>query len=314
MAGFDPATFIAGPAIVTFDSGVYYTQGNITVRSRVETFNIETSMAGKIDERLKSKSYEISFTPCGQINATLLGKMFPYGVANVGAGIFGAVDKTLVIHTLGGVVHTYSRAALTKSPGIRLSAGATAFTEMTFLALLKTSTEYSTEAAFSAVTAAALSDANFSEAQIFTPGYTAAYGTSPYAAMESQNGFQVDIGYEFTEGRVDRYGLVQMRLKSITAGARFTPIGLTEAQWDTLVLPDGSGAVLPGESLSKAGTDLVISKAATHLKVTIYDAGIKDHGLSFGDDPRLGELTFTSKRTWAVGVASNLFLIEIQAA
>ena len=312
MAGFNPVNYIAGPAIITFDSQVYYSQGDVMVKSRLETWNVNTSMHGQIDERLKSRAYEISFTPAGEIEG--LTKYFPYAVGNIGASIFSASDKALTIQTLAGQLYTFSRAAMIKMPSLTMGAGKTAFGDMTFLALLKTSTEATDAAAFLAIAATAFADTAFDETKITSPGYTAAYGTSPYAAMESVDGFTVEIGMGIKYDSVDRYGIVNARLTSLTASARFTPVGLTEAEWETLVLPDGATAVLPGQSLSKAGTDLVISKASTYLKCTIFKAGIKDHGLTFGEGPRLGELVFTSKRTWTAGVANPLFTIEVQSA
>ena len=113
---------------------------------------------------------------------------------------------------------------------------------------------------------------------------------------------------------VDRYGVIGARLTSLEPTARFTPVGLTEAQWDTLVNPDGAGAIVPGMRLGNAGTSLVISKGAGNLKVTIPKAGISDHGLAYGDAPRVGELLFTSNRGFTGGVADAVYTVEIQSA
>jgi hypothetical protein len=309
---FDPTKYIAGPAIITFDSQTYYSQGDIAVKSRLETWNVNTSMHGQIDERLKSRAYEISFVPAGEIEA--LTKYYPYAVGDIGKSIFATSDKALTIQTLAGQLYTFSRAAMIKMPALNLSTGKTAFGDMTFLALLKTSTAPTDAAAFLTIGAQAFANTSFDESKITTPGYTAAYGLSPYAAMESVDGFAVEIGMGIKYDYVDRFGIINARLTSLTASAKFTPIGLTEAEWESLVLPDGATAVLPGESLAKSNTDLVISKGVGFLKVTINKAGIKEHALSFGEAPRLGELTFTAKRTWTAGAANALFTIEEQSA
>jgi hypothetical protein len=312
MPGFAPANYIAGPAVITFDSYTYFTKGDIQVRALLETFDVRTSLHGKIDERLKSRAYEIRFTPCGEVET--VAKYFPYGAAQIGASIFAASDKTVQIDTLAGQRWTFSRCAINKMPGLRLSAGDTAYTEMSILCLLKTSTEPTTDAAFAAVAAQAFSHAEFDETKITSPGYTAAWGTSPYDVMESVDGFTFEVNMGLRMDNVDRYGLVNVRLTSLEPSVRFTPAGLTESQWDALVIPDGASAVVPGQSLAKAGTDLVISKGAGYLKLTIADAGIKDHALAFGEAPRLGELTFSNKRTWTAGVANEPFVVEIQSA
>ncbi len=181
---------------------------------------------------------------------------------------------------------------------------------MAITVLLKTSVEPVTPEAFLALSVSAFADITFDETKFLSPGYTAAYGAG-YPTIESAAGFRFKLAIELKNDYVDRYGLVAMRLASIEASARFTPTGLTEAEWLALVIPDGADAVIPGQSLAKSNTNLVISAGASNPKVTIYKAGIKDTPLAFGDAHRLGELTWTAKRTWTAGVADPLYLVEI---
>lgn len=301
---FDPTTFIAGPAIVTYNGATYYSKGNIGLKINRETWDVLTSMHGRIDQRLKAISAEISFQPAGEVEN--LAKLFPYDAADIGASIFPAVDLPLVIWTLAGQKYTFARAALIKMPPLKLAATDTAFGEVTFLCLVKSNTAPTVEDAFVKIEVAAFADTTFSETTIKSPGYTAAYGTS-FTAMESLNGFSVDLGMDIIRDYVDRIGLIGARLKSLTAAARFTPVGLTEALWHTLCVHDGAGALVPGESLSKSDTDLIIT--GTGLIVTIHKAGIQADALNFGDDPRIGELVFTHKRTWTIGAANPIWTI-----
>ena len=100
---------------------------------------------------------------------------------------------------------------------------------------------------------------------------------------------------------------------AITCTARFTPVGLTEAQWLTLVNIDGAGATVPGASLASS-TTLTISSGVNFPRFRLFNAGIKDIGLAFGEGHRLQELVFVNKRTWTTGVANPLFSVDIQAA
>lgn len=310
MAGFNPATFIAGPAIVTYDSGVYYTKGGVTVRPRKETWNPTADMHGNLGERLKSRAYEISFTP---VEAENLDKLYPYAVAAIGANIFPAEDAALTIQTLAGQLYTFTRAAMIKMPNLKLSANDQPFGEVTFLALLATSVAPTTDAAFLSIAGSAFSDTNFDETLVMSPGYTAAFGTSPYAAIESVDGFTVEINLGIKYDYVDNYGLIAARLTTIDVQARFVPTGLTEAQWSTLVAIDGASAVVPGASIGSAATSLIISKGAGYLSVTIPYAGIKEESLAFGEPPRLGELVFVSKRKFTTGVGAEPFTVEIES-
>jgi hypothetical protein len=267
-------------------------------------------MHGLIDRRQKSLSAEVSFTPVGQIEN--ISKYFPYAVGDIGKSIFAASDKSLVIHTLAGIKYTYARAALIKMPTLKCAATDTFFGDMTFLCILKSNVDPATADAFLNVETTAFSDATFDETKISSPGYTAAYGASPYDALEALDGFAVEISMEIIRDYVDRYGIVAARLKSLAASAKFTPVGLTEAQWATLMALDGASAIIPGQSVAKADTDLIITGGADPaVSLTIHNAGINAAALAFGDAARLGELEFASKRTWTAGAANPLFTFTV---
>lgn len=314
MPGFNPVNYIAGPAIVTYNSHTWYSEGDIAVRALMETWQPTASMHGPIDTRLKSRAYEVSFTPCGMIDATVITKTFPHAVANVGKSIFADSDLTLVIQTLGGQKWTFARAGISKAPSLKFSAGSVIFSgPITFLCVLKTSTEPTTDGAFLAIAANAFADTNFAHTKVLSGRYTAAWGTTPLDAIDTVDGFQVDVEYGIQNHYVDRYGLIAAYLTGIQARVRFTPAGLTEAQWDAMVIPDGAAAILPGMSVANAGTDLVISAGSGYPKFTLYNAGIVDHGALFGGPGRLGEVAFACQRGWTVGVADAVYLLEIQS-
>ncbi len=308
---FTPANFIAGPAIVTYDTNIIYSKDDIAVNCKPETWDVITSRYGKIDTRAKSLSAEISLTPCGQIQN--LTNFFPYAFADIGKKIFPAVDVPLVIHSIDGTKYTFARAALIKMPPLKLAATDTFFGGMTYLCIRKSAADPAAADSFVKVESAAFTDTTFDETKIASPGYTAAYGAAPYAAMESLDGFMIDIGMDIIRDNVDRFGIVGARLKSLTASAKFTPIGLTEAEWATLVALDGASTILPGQSFGKAGTDLVITGGTTPLAIscTIHKCGIVNSGLNFGDKPRMTELEFTPKATWTAGAANPLWTFAV---
>jgi hypothetical protein len=310
MAGFNPVNFIAGPAIITWNSYTYYSRGDIRVAFRRETWDVATSMHGRVDSRLRSLSAEVSFQPVGMLDTAA--KYWPYVAGDIGKSIFAASDKPLIIQTLEGRKYTLPRAAISRMPSLKLTAADTLIQgDLTFLCLLKTSTEITTADSILKVEANAFSDTSFDETKIDSAGYTAALGarSSPYTAMESLDGFTIDFGMTLREDRVDRYGLVAARLTSLAAAARFTPVGLTEAEWDALVIPDGASALVPGQSVAAAAENLVIS--GTGLSVTLAKAGIVNHALAFGEAPRLGEIQFACQRSWTAGVADALWTITI---
>jgi len=301
------ASVVQGPAIVKMADYSYYFDGDLTVRLVRETTPIKTSMHGQIDERLKSQIWQISGTPSGM--ADTVAKYFPYDVGDIGAPIFSlSADVTLEILTLAGEKITYNAGAITKMPTLNLGVARGLFGDMEFTCLGKVSTEQTDAAYFKTVATLAFSDATFDETKLLTSRYTAAYGATPYDAMESKEGFEVELAMTTRPQPVDNYGVVNMILTSLTATARFTPAGLTEAQIDTLLAHQGASAILPGDSLAKAGTDLVIS--GTGVSVTVHKAGPKQGELHYDSEAdRLGQLEFSSQRSWTEGVADALWTV-----
>jgi hypothetical protein len=310
---------IVGPAIVTWNGKSYYSKKGIKAEFKRETFKIETDFDGQIDERAKSQMTEVSFQPDGQIST--LNKYFPYSVAQIGSSIFGSAALPLVIQTkFGGASNTgqtitYPRAALSKMPQLRLKPTDTLFGEMAFTCLGAPSVQPTGASAWQAIADAAFADTTYDDTSIVTDSYTAAYGSSPYNAMGSMAGFEIELAMETEKIIADDFGITDIILKSLTATAKFAPSNLTETQLYTLLNNQGSGYVFPGQSLSKSNTNLVIAgsgNGAHTLTVTINNAGPKSAGFLYSTKKhRFEAVEFTSKRTWASGVASALWTLAL---
>ncbi|MDB6064945.1 MAG: hypothetical protein JWR26_1153 [Pedosphaera sp.] len=312
---------IVGPAIVTWNGYSYYFKAGLKSEFKRETFKITTDFDGEIDERMKSQRTEISGQPVGMLSTAGIAAMFPYGVSAVGKSIFGATDLPLVIVTkFGGTGNagqtiTYPRGALSKFPQLRLKPTDTLFGDLTFTCLGDPAVQPNTAGAWNTIASATFADTNFDETQIITDTYSAAYGASPYNAIGSMAGFEIDIAMQTAPIPADDYGVVDMILKSLTATAKFAPSNLTEAQVYTLLNGQGSGYVFPGQSLSKANTDLVIAgsgNAARTLTATIKNAGPKQAGFMYSTDKHRHEaVEFTSKRTWTSGGTNALWTLSV---
>ena len=310
---------IVGPAIVTWNGKSFYSKSGIKAEFKRETFKVATDFDGQIDERAKTKLTEITFQPDGQIST--LAKYFPYPVSQIGSSIFGATALPLVIQTkFGGAGNsgqtiTYPRAALTKLPQLRLKPTDTLFGDMTFTCLGVPSVQPTGASAWQAIADAAFADTSYDETTLITDVYSAAYGSSPYNAMGSMAGFEIDLVMETEKIIADDFGIADMILKSLTATAKFAPSNLTEAQLYTLLANQGSGYVYPGQSLAKNNTNLVIAgsgNAAHTLTVTINNAGPKQAGFMYSTKKhRFEAVEFTSKRTWSSGAPNALWTLAL---
>jgi len=310
---------VTGPAILIWNGYSYYTKSGITMDFKRETFNVESDTDGRIDERMKSQQTDVTFTPVGMINS--LTKYFPYGVGNVGSSLFGASPLPLVIQTkFGGGSNTgqtitFPKSAVSKTPPLRLHSQDTLFGDMAFTCLGVPTVQQNVATAWSVLVDNAFADATFDETKIVTDIYQAAYGSSPYNAMGSMNGFEMDLGIETENIYADDFGLAEIILKSLIATCRFTPSSLTEAQYRTLLAAQDSTFVFPGQSLSKSNTNFVVAGTGNNgltLTATIINAGPKQGQTMYSTGKhRLGPLEFTSKRTWTGGTPNALFTLAI---
>jgi hypothetical protein len=311
MPTFNAVNHIAGPAIVTFDSQAWYTEGDIDVDIQQATFDITSSRFGVIDRRPKSLPVgKISFKPDGQVTSGRMTKAFPYTPANVGQSIFGNSDKALTIQTLAGKLYTFGKAGITGCPSLYLGADKTAFDgTLQFMCLTKSNADPTSASAFLGITTVAFADTSFDDSKILTPGYAAAYGATPYDVMESVDGFHIELPIQVSERSVNRFGVIDAMLTSVgPATCKFIPAGMSEANWLALVGIDGANVHLPGAG--SGSTDLVIS--GTGLSVTLPKASCVASRLGFGTSKdRLGEVMFHNRAVFAVGVPANLLTIAV---
>ena len=295
------AEIISGPAIILWGGQSIYTQGDITVRKVVGSWNPQTSMFGTLGKRSSGHHFEISCTPCGILSAAQLAVLYPFTAASAGSSIYTAANVPLVIWTRAGKKYTFTRAGLMKMPSCRLSANSTAFGEMTWGAVIGLGKAYADADAFVAITSVAFTDATFATTNMVSPGYLATWGT--YASMESESGFQIDVAMSTQAHNVDRLGVFSHRITGFEVSVRFKP--MDQAQADYLLLADLNGAaVQPGKAFGAASTDLTI--AGTGVSCVIPAVGPADAGLSFGNAPEPGEIVFHSTQEFAVGVPAAL--------
>ena len=295
------SAIISGPAIILWGGQSLYTQGDITVRKVVGSWNPQTSMFGTLGKRSSGFHYEISCTPCGILSAAQLAVLYPFTAHDNGASIYTAANVPLVIWTHAGKKYTFTRAGIMKMPSCKLSANSTAFGEMTWGAVIGLGKAYGDADAFVAITAVAFTDATFATTNLVSPGYLATWGT--YASMESESGFQIDVGMSVQAQSVDRLGVFQHVITGFEVACRFKPVDQTQANY--LLLADLNGAaVKPGAAFGAASTDLSI--AGTGVTCLIPAVGPGEAGLSFGSAPEPGEISFHSTQEFAAGVPAAL--------
>ena len=305
---------IHGPAIITFNGVSYYFKTGLKGSIKRNRAKIEVDAFGQIAEVAKDCVVEFTGTPAGAIRAADLAGQMPYTPAMIGQSIFGATDTPLVVQTINdGATITWSRGAISKYAPILLSAtrGTIYKGDMTFACLMASSFTPTSSTAWKSITANAFADTTFDPSKVRMAQYTAAWGsTSPYSAMISEDGFTLTPTIVTENIPVDNYGIIDMALKSVTGTAQFKPSNLTEAQIDTLIELQGSGAFLPGQAIGDGGQDLVIT--GPHLVATLKMAGAADYDLLYQTGKlRAGEVAFSAATTFTTGVPNPVFTFAV---
>lgn len=301
-------TIIQGPAIATFQGSSFYFKDSLTVAPQVETFMVGADLHGDIDERLKSISWKISGTPCGAVNEDQLNVLLQ--IPTVGRSLIETGNESLVIHSINGDKLTYHRACITGLPQLRLRPTETLLGPVEWTAIGKAATQPTDAAYFRTLASASFTDTTFDESEILTARYIATWGASPFNAMTSLNGFTVDFTLGVTPISADDFGVVDLICSGIGAKASFAPASLTQANLDTLGRFQNTGALLPGESFAKGGTNLVI--ASDVFQITLSKCGPKVPGSKYAvGSHRHDVLEWATKQTWTNGTRNALWTVEV---
>lgn len=323
----DRTTILGGPALITWDSAVIYSEGDIELTASLETNERGSSIYGKMDEMVAGASVDISFTPC-QITETGLAKLWPYLSTTVGTRLFGATDKVLTIQTVDGKLITFHSAALTQMPSLNLNSKSNLVGPVKFSALHKNSAEWSdanslyTVAASAWTTPGTLLDIKTMFNGLFSASWAA---SGAWANFVTEDGFSIDFDAKFSNISTDAHGLVNVMFSGLDVLCKCKPIAntataLAEAELLEGLPLQGSGTGL-GKSLNGLANahDLTITndEAAAQtpkqkLTVVLKKAAMKTSGMRFGQEVlRNGEVGWVSTRQVTGGVLDPLVTIAL---
>ncbi len=309
MPGIDRTTILTGPALVTFAGQSFWSKGDVTVNIQAKQFGVETSHFGQVDSRVSDRTVEVSFEPCGRFTTGLAAVIWPYAATAIGASIYGSTDRPLIIWARDGKKLTVPNASVTGMPNIRLGVAKVIDGPIKFTGLLAKNTDPATAGAYYVLaTATYPGDTGFLVSDIKTQAYTSAWGSSPWDAFQTEDGWEISFGLQLAPQMVDAFGTVDMTLKGLTVTAKAVPVGPSETDILAKLLPT-SGL---GNSIAAAASPLVISGTGVFAK--LYTAGMTDSGFGYGAKKRIGATTWQATRTVTAGVADPLFYIGATAA
>lgn len=301
MSVFDRTTPVSGPAIITFDSQVYFVNDKITVKPIMKLSDRRSDQHGLTGWRRDQIGVEITFTPYGKWG--LYTKLWPSSILTPirGTSMCGATDKDVTIQTIAGQLETWKGGFISKPPAATFSAEKSLWGSVTIKCYGANTTAWTDAAKRAVIASQAYANATFVIADELIQPYTLAWGAaSPWDAIETKDGITVTPTLKTTPRKSDTFGEYDELMDDVEWRAKFTPVGQTEAQILTLLKLQGSG-VVRGSLISDVALPLNIS--GTGVYVRLYLATPIDGALVHGGvEDRVGELEFVANPWFTSGV------------
>lgn len=300
------------PGRIVFRGSSFLSKLNTAIESQLisELFAIGTDAHGELDQRQKEAYNRVTITPDGRLTSTLAALLWPYGNPTIGTGIFSDTDYPLVIHGSDASLETFTAAALEEMPALKFSSIESAVGQATFLCLRGNDMDWDT--ANSLVTQAdvggTMADSGFTPAGIITQPYLADWGAiTGFNDFDTMEGFNVEFQIGFSDDMTDARGLINRRIKTVTARVRCTPIGPTRQQLLANLSIQGTGAGR-GKSRQAGGADLTITGDDGTDYFTLKNAILTDKVQRWGSEQvRVGDVAWIATRTFSAGTPGALF-------
>lgn len=283
--------------MITRGNLTIFTKDDVVVTTSVDTFEIETSAFGKVDERRVERKVEVSFTPAGMLGGSgnSVASLFPYLTTKIGESIFGDSDISCVVADSKGRGITIKASAITKMPDLMLSATKTMLGSMTITGIQEDNSEWDGQFSIVSPTGAGFNEGAFDLEKILTQPYSLSHdllGTN----IGTLDGIDISLSMSTTPITTDAEGIVDYVFTKLDVQASFTPIGLPHSAIIDALQFQGAGA-RRGSSLNESSSDLVLAGLETGATVTLKSAAIKSSGLVFSaTKQRNGQLTAIATR------------------
>lgn len=302
---------IEGPAIVIFKGITFYTKDAIAWTLGISSFDIPTTIHGVVATRYDDIVSKLTFTPAGvYADYTQLWK--PWETPVIGSSLLGSTDSSVVIHTIAGQKFTIKGAGISKLPDLDFSAVKTPTGQVEISAVGENNVAWNNASKRYVQEAEAFADTGFDPAAILTQPYAAAFGAaSPWDNFETEEGIKVSFDMQFQPRKIDTAGTIDLRLTGFGVTATFTPVGISEAQYNALIGVQGTG-VVRGASIGGGANTLIVSGTGVHFR--LYGAVPVDGGLRFDANAnRCAPITLRAVRQYAAGAMQPLYYIGTAA-
>ncbi len=303
MATFDRTTIVRGPCKITYDGATFYSKGGVTLTVNQSSFDKQSDAYGLIGRGKTDMSVVVEFEPVGEIESLTV--LFPYGATTIGAGIYGATDKSLVIVATDATYTVYN-AAITQMPSIRCTATNTAFGSVQFTGLCLGGDQVGPVSSYVGISAGASIGTAFNPALVIAGPYTG--NINALGAFYSEAGFDISFDLSLTPIIVDGIGTVDMALANVGVSASFIPVGLANDYFEQF-LTDAIGAEIESNPFQ------ITTEFYGGINLNLASVQIIDVQSRFSPtENRAGTVNLVAKRTFTTGAPNALFTVAAVTA
>lgn len=307
----DRTKIIEGPAVVIYKGITFYIKDSIVWTLGISSFDIQTSVHGVVASRYDDIVSKLTFTPAGVwTNYVQLWK--PWETPVMGSSLLGAADSNVVIHTIAGQKFTIKAAGISKIPSLKLSAVQTPTGQAEISAVGENNVAWSASSKRYVQEAEAFVDSGFNPDEIITQPYTCSFGAAtPWNNFETEDGVEISFDMKYQPRKTDKSGTVDLRLSGFGVTAKFTPVGISEEQYNSLIGIQGTG-VSRGATIGGGANTLIVAGEGVHFR--LYGAVPVDGGLRFDTSSnRCAPITLRAVRQYVGGAMKPLYYIGTDA-
>lgn len=308
------ANLITGPGLVTRGTLVTHCKDAIKLKFNQRYADVRPMSHGLIDKRLLGQDVEMSFTPAGYVNTTMIAALWGYFAnLNAGASLLTTSDVPTTIKSADGT-GTIIASAITKLPDIILGPDQSFLGPMTIRGVVGTGMALSTPSSlFTYLSDApstvdtAMTAASFKQ-QAYTTGTFAPATGQAQSSFEAQDRWTISFSVQ-TEDIYVQGNLRDIRYTGIEVMARCRPVRPTTTEYLA-----GAGlsaaATIPGRAQAVVAGSLAITGTDGTTVVTLPLASMVDGGFAWSTGELLqDEIGFFVSRGFSSGAQSALYTV-----
>lgn len=308
-------SYPAGPAFLTVGGITIEMAEDWKVTHQIQKSDMKTNLHGIVGSSEEYVIAKITGKPIATSAnlSALLAFLFPYQPEMIGQLAMPDTDSPAVIQTRDGKEITFAAAFLSKMPDVTLAANTDIFGDFEITCIRAYGGDPTNPLDMVAVQASQFNDPAMDPLARIRAPYTVAWGdAAPFNAIEtSKAGVKFSPSVKLSPVEPDLTRLVNYRIESVDASAKFTPLNLDADDFTNFVQLASAQAGV-GKVLGARGQQLVVTPSGGVGPRLVLPLSVPEEGpMEFNTKSRVGEVTLHAHRKNLSGVLQPLFELSL---